>query len=109
MNLIDENFEEKKIKEDKNKKNNQENEQDNIEEEYEYFTINNNIKYVNDEIYASTEAIELGFDISISYDKKKNTLSMYSSDYLEALAKSKRADIVPSTDYDILENQKRDY
>ena len=91
-----------KKEEDKNKKNNQENEQDNIEEEYEYFTINNNIKYVNDEIYASTEAIELGFDISISYDKKKNTLSMYSSDYLETLAKSKRADIVPSTDYDYI-------
>lgn len=27
---------------------------------------------------------------------------MYSSDYLEALAKSKRADIVPSTDYDYI-------
>ena len=57
MNLIDENFEEKKIKEDKNKKNNQENEQDNIEEEYEYFTINNNIKYVNDEIYSISKLL----------------------------------------------------
>ena len=92
-----------KNEEDKNKeKNSQQNEQENIKEEYEYFTTNNNIKYINDEIYASTKAIELGFDISISYNKKKNTLSMYSSDYLEALAKSKRTDIASSTDYDYI-------
>lgn len=68
--------------------------------EYEYFTVKNNVKYVNDEIYASLEAIELGFNVSISYDSKKNTIAVYTLDYLEALAKSKRDDTVSSSEYD---------
>ena len=33
--------------------------------EYEYFDVNNNVKYVNGEVYASIEAIKLGFNISL--------------------------------------------
>ena len=76
--------------------------QNNNDEEYEYFTIDNNIKYVNDEIYASTQAIMLGFDVSISYDTKKNTIAIYSPDYMETLAKSNRSDTVPSTEYEYI-------
>ena len=76
--------------------------QNNNDEEYEYFTIDNNIKYVNDEIYASTQAIMLGFDVSISYDTKKNTIEIYSPDYMETLAKSNRSDTVPSTEYEYI-------
>ena len=76
--------------------------QNNNDEEYEYFTIDNNVKYVNDEIYASTQAIMLGFDVSISYDTKKNTIEIYSPDYMETLAKSNRSDTVPSTEYEYI-------
>ena len=67
---------------------------------YEYFTLNNNVRYVNDTIYASLEAIEIGFNVSISYDNKKNTITIYTLDYLETLAKSNRNDVVESTEYD---------
>ncbi|MBP3502312.1 MAG: WG repeat-containing protein [Clostridia bacterium] len=72
------------------------------EKEYEYFLLNDNVKYVNDIIYASEDAIETGFNVSISYDSKKNTISIYTLDYLETLAKSKRNDIVSSTEYDYI-------
>lgn len=69
---------------------------------YEYFSLDNNVKYINDIIYASKDAIEIGFNVSISYDAKKNTIAIYTLDYLEALAKSKRNDIVSSTEYNYI-------
>lgn len=74
----------------------------NNEKNYEYFSLNNNVKYVNEMIYASMDAIETGFNVSISYDSKKNTISIYTLDYLETLAKSRRNDIVSSTEYDYI-------
>ena len=44
----------------------------------------------------------LGFDVSISYDTKKNTIAIYSPDYMETLAKSNRSDTVPSTEYEYI-------
>ena len=70
--------------------------------DFEYFTISDSIRYINDEMYASLEAIELGFDISISYNSKNNTLSIGTLDYLEKAAKEKRADIVLSENYSYL-------
>ena len=67
--------------------------------EFEYFTIGDNIRYENEELYGSIEAIELGFDVSVSYNQKNNTLSIYSLDYLEKIAKDARNDIVDSTEY----------
>ena len=57
--------------------------------EYEYFTINNGVKYVNNEIYASKSAIELGFNVSISYDAKNKSVKIYTLDALMKAAKSK--------------------
>ncbi|MBO5349483.1 MAG: WG repeat-containing protein [Clostridia bacterium] len=71
----------------------------NNEIKYEYFTLNNNVKYVNDKIYASIQAIEIGFNVSIFYDSKQNSIEIYTLDYLELLAESNRGDIVPSTEY----------
>lgn len=68
--------------------------------EYEYFDVNNNVKYVNGEVYASIEAIKLGFNISLDYDVKKERISIYTLDYLENMAKSKRSDVVSSSEYD---------
>ena len=69
---------------------------------YEYFTIDNSIRYINDELYASSQAIELGLDILVSYDSKKNTLSIHTLDHLEELAKQKRSDTLSSTEYEYI-------
>lgn len=66
---------------------------------YEYFEIGDSIKYVNDTIYANIEAIELAFDVDITYDSKKNIVSIATLDYLENIAKSKRSDFADSSQY----------
>ena len=78
-------------------------EQANVQKvDFEYFTITDSIRYINDEMYASLEAIELGFDISISYNSKNNTLTIGTLNYLEKAAKEKRTDIVLSENYSYL-------
>lgn len=89
----------------KNNNNSNKNQEEAVQEDevqYEYFTIANNVKIVNDEIFVSLEGIRLGFDISISYDKKTNTLSIVTLDKLEQVAKSKRSDIVSSGEYEYI-------
>ena len=69
--------------------------------DYEYFSLNDSIKYINDSIYANTEAVELGFDITVVYDSKKKTISISSLDGLEKVAKKiRKNDIVDSSEYD---------
>ncbi|MBP3708593.1 MAG: WG repeat-containing protein [Clostridia bacterium] len=67
--------------------------------EFEYFTIADNIRYENEELYGSLEAIRLGFDITISYDVKNNMLTISTLDHLEKTAKEKRVDVVDSSEY----------
>lgn len=67
--------------------------------DYEYFTLNDSVKYINDTIYANIDAIELGLNVSITYDSKKNTISIYSLNQLEVAANNVRSDVVPSTEY----------
>lgn len=67
--------------------------------EFEYFTIDKVIRYENDELYASIDGIELGFDISVSYNSKNNTLTIYSLNHLEEVAKKARNDVVDSSEY----------
>ncbi|MBR2744212.1 MAG: WG repeat-containing protein [Clostridia bacterium] len=67
--------------------------------DFEYFTIGDSIRLVNNELYGSTEAINLGFDVAMSYNQKNNTLSIYSLDQLENRAKKLRADMVSSSEY----------
>lgn len=57
--------------------------------EYEYFNIENGVKYVNEEIYASTSAIELGFNVSMGYDAKTKTITIMTLNELENIAKKK--------------------
>lgn len=67
--------------------------------DFEYFTIANSVLYQNDELYTSLEGIELGFDVSVSYNQKNNTLNIYKLDYLENLAKDKRSNVLSSKNY----------
>ena len=67
--------------------------------EFEYFTVGDNVRLENDELYASIEAVQIGFDVIIQYDQKNNTLTICTLDYLENKAKEVRADYAPSTEY----------
>lgn len=57
--------------------------------EYEYFNVENGVKYVNGEIYASQEAIQLGFNVTMNYNEKNKTITIYTLDALEAIAANK--------------------
>lgn len=67
--------------------------------EFEYFTLEDNVRLENDELYASIEAAQIGFDVVIQYDENNNTLTICTLDYLENKAKEKRHDYVPSAEY----------
>lgn len=67
---------------------------------YEYFEVDDAVRYVNDTLYANIDAVELAFDVSVSYDSKKNMITISSLDYLESVAKSRRNDVVDSSEYD---------
>lgn len=86
------------------KSNNSTNKNSNVQEndlEYEYFTVNNEVKYVNNEIYASKNAIELGFNVSISYDAKNKSIKIYTLDGLMKAAKNKGvSNVVEEYEYD---------
>ena len=51
-------------------------------------------------MYASIDAIELAFDVDVSYDSKKNVIKISSLDYLENIAKSKRNDVADSAEFE---------
>ncbi len=69
--------------------------------EYEYFNIGDDAKYVDDKIYANSDAIGLAFDVAISYDAKKKTIRISTLDYIENnVAKKMRGDVVDSSEYD---------
>lgn len=57
--------------------------------EYEYFNIENGVKYINGEIYANQEAIQLGFNVIMNYNEKNKTITIYTLDSLEAIAAQK--------------------
>lgn len=54
--------------------------------EYEYFEVENGVQYIDGEIYASQEAIELGFNIQLSYNPSNKTISIYTLDALQSIA-----------------------
>ncbi len=69
------------------KKNDKDKEQTQKTVEYEYFTVENGVKYIDGEIYASEEAISLGFNVIVEYDQKNKKVQIYTIDGLEAAVK----------------------
>lgn len=69
--------------------------------EYEYFEIGDNVIFVNDKIYADSDAVKLAFDVDVTYDSKKKSIDIQTLDYLEnQYAKNIRQDFVSSSEYD---------
>lgn len=54
--------------------------------EYEYFNLQNEIKNIDGEIYASQSAISIGFNVQVSYNKSKKDIRIYTLDGLSAIA-----------------------
>lgn len=73
--------------------------------EYEYFSIQNGVKYVNNEIYAKSDAIELGFNVSVSYDAKNKAVSIHTINGLQDIAKKIASDV--ATDETVSYNNKK--
>lgn len=73
--------------------------EDKVDVEFEYFTVDDNVKYVNNELYASLEAIQIGFDVHVSYTENNNTLKIETLDFLEKKASDNRKDYVSSAEY----------
>ena len=75
----------------------------NIEEkkitEFEYFNIENGVRNINGEIYASSEAIELGFNVRVAYDKSNKDVQIITLDGLEQIAQKQlaNASVTPVT------------
>jgi len=90
----DENSENKNSKKNNSSSNNKDEIKD-IEKndfDYEYFTVEDGVRLVDNEIYASTDAIELGFNVIVSYNQKNKAVSIYTLDALQKTASS----IVPT-------------
>lgn len=51
----------------------------------EYYELSNEVKIINGEIFASEQAISIGFNIYFNYDKQKNTVSIFTLPYLVKL------------------------
>lgn len=52
------------------------------EEDYEYFTINEPVKMINGALYVSSEGAEKAFNISFTYDREQNSITIYTLPYL---------------------------
>ena len=55
---------------------------------YEHFVIEQPIKKINDELYASVEGIEKGFNVRIRYSKDKNQIDIYSLEMMVSNAET---------------------
>ena len=56
--------------------------QKNEELEYEYYTIDEPVKLINNKLYVSSEGLEKGCNISFSYTENNNTIKLYTLSYL---------------------------
>lgn len=70
------------------------------DKEYEYFEIENGVVCINNEIYASKSAIELGFNVMVSYNQKNKSVSIYTLDGLAKVAYDKVKDALVTADID---------
>jgi len=47
---------------------------------FEYFSLDKPVKYINGKLYASLDGIKIGFNVALSFDTKRNTLSITTLD-----------------------------
>lgn len=50
--------------------------------DYEYFTIDKNVIFKNNKIYTTLDGLSQGCNLSCSYEESKNTVRIYTLDYL---------------------------
>lgn len=52
------------------------------ERDYEYYTIDKPVKRIGDKLYTTAEGISKGCNVFINYNSEKNTVTIYTLDYL---------------------------
>ena len=52
------------------------------EDDYESYTISEPVRSVNDKLYILSEGIEIGFNVSFTYNSEKNRVEIYTLPYL---------------------------
>ena len=53
-----------------------------VEADYEYYTIDEPVKMINNKLYTTLDGISKGCNVSIGYDQESNTVTAYTLDYL---------------------------
>lgn len=52
------------------------------EADYEYFTMDEPVKMINNKLYTTFDGISRGCNVNISYDQENNSVTVYTLDYL---------------------------
>lgn len=74
--------------------------------DHEYFTIDNPVILRNNKLYASLDGLGKGCNLSSSYDKKNNTVKIYTLDYLSNFFANKIPDAKALAEQDDLNTYK---
>ena len=53
-----------------------------VETDYEYYTIDEPVKMINNKLYTTLDGISKGCNVSIAYNQESNTVTAYTLDYL---------------------------
>lgn len=53
-----------------------------VEADYEYYTIDEPVKMINNKLYTTLDGISKGCNVSIAYNQESNTVTAYTLDYL---------------------------
>ena len=53
-----------------------------VEADYEYYTIDEPVKMINNKLYTTLDGISKGCNVSIGYDQESNTVTAYTLNYL---------------------------
>lgn len=68
------------------------------ESDYEYFTIDEPVKMINNKLYTTLDGISKGCNVSIEFDQQKNNLNVFTLDYLTTFYAGRIPSSIFSTD-----------
>ena len=73
---------------------------------YEYFTLEEPVKTINDKLCCALNDISIGTNISITYNEKENTVNIYTLDYIIKRYKNSISDMAIADASSIFSNKK---
>ena len=73
---------------------------------YEYFTIDEPVKMINNKLYTTEEGISVGCNVYINYDKTKNSMQIYTLSKLTSLYTNRIPEAAIADDKALFSNKK---